>query len=42
MEISSFAQKVAELDVFCSHAVFASENRYIQPEMNKKNLIEII
>ncbi len=41
-EISSFAQKVAELDVFCSHAVFAFENRYIQPEMNNKNLIEIV
>ena len=40
--ISSFAQKVAELDVFCSHAVFAFENRYIQPEMNQKNLIEIV
>ena len=40
--ISSFAQKVAELDVFCSHGVFAFENRYIQPEMNNKNLIEIV
>jgi len=41
-EISAFAQKIAELDVFCSHAVFAFENRYIQPEMNNKNLIEIV
>ena len=41
-EISSFAQKIAELDVFCSHAVFAFENRYIQPEMTQQNLIEIV
>lgn len=40
--ISEFAQKVAELDVFCSHAVFAYEKQYIQPEMNQKNLIEIV
>lgn len=40
--ISSFAQKIAELDVFCSHAVFAFENRYIQPEMTQQNLIEIV
>ena len=37
-----FAQKIAELDVFCSHAVFAFENRYIQPEMTQQNLIEIV
>ena len=42
IEISSFAQKVAELDVFCSHAVFAFENQYIQPEVNTKNTIEIV
>ena len=42
VEISSFAQKIAELDVFCSHAVFAFENRYIQPEMSQQNLIEIV
>jgi len=41
-EISSFANKLAELDVFCSHAVFAYENKYIQPEINKNNLIEIV
>lgn len=41
-EISSFAQKIAEMDVFCSHAVFAFENRYIQPEITQQNLIEIV
>ena len=41
-EISSFANKIAELDVFCSHAVFAFENKYIQPQINHDNLIEII
>ena len=40
--ISSFAQKVAELDVFCSHGIFAFEHRYIRPEINQDNLIEII
>ena len=42
VEISSFAQKLAELDVFCSHAIFAFENQYVQPEVNKRNLIEIV
>ena len=41
-EISSFANKIAELDIFCSHAVFAFENKYIQPEMNNSNFIEIV
>ena len=40
--ISSFAQKIAQLDVFCSHAVFAFENQYIQPEISQKNQIEIL
>lgn len=40
--ISEFAQKVAELDVFCSHAVFAYEKQYAQPEMSQRNLIEIV
>ena len=41
-ELSSFANKVAELDVFCSHAVFSFENKYVKPEVNQKNSIEII
>ena len=40
--ISSFAQKIAELDVFCSHAIFAYENQYVKPEMNQNNFIEIV
>ena len=40
--ISSFAHKVSELDVFCSHAIFAFEHKYVQPEINQNNYIEII
>lgn len=40
--ISTFAQKIAELDVFCSHAIYAYEKQYIQPEMSQKKGIEIV
>jgi DNA mismatch repair protein MutS len=36
-----FAQKIAELDVYCSHALFALEQRYIQPELNTTNILHI-
>lgn len=40
--LSNFAQKISEMDVFCSHAIFAYENKYVQPNLNKNNYIEII
>ena len=39
--LSSLAQKIAELDVYCSHALFALEHRYIQPELNATNTFHI-
>lgn len=39
--LSRFAQKIAELDVYCSHALFALEHRYIQPELNATSSIVI-
>lgn len=39
--LNEFAQKVAELDVFCSHAIFASEYQYIQPTLTTENPIII-
>lgn len=39
--LSSFAQKIAELDVYCSHAIFATEHKYIQPELNATDVISI-
>ncbi|MBQ7074347.1 hypothetical protein IJM86_04785 [bacterium] len=39
--LNDFAQKVAELDVFCSHAVFAQEHGYILPTLTQENTIQI-
>jgi DNA mismatch repair protein MutS len=39
--LSTFAQKIAELDVYCSHALFALEQNYIQPELNATSIIAI-
>jgi DNA mismatch repair protein MutS len=39
--LSLFAQKIAELDVYCSHALFALEHQYIQPELNATPLLQI-
>jgi DNA mismatch repair protein MutS len=39
--LSSFAQKIAELDVYCSHAIFAQEHHYIKPELNATSIIAI-
>jgi DNA mismatch repair ATPase MutS len=37
-----FAEKIAELDVFCSHALFAKEHQYIQPELSHSTTFDII
>lgn len=39
--LSTFAQKIAELDVYCSHALFALEHNYTQPELNATSIIAI-
>jgi DNA mismatch repair protein MutS len=39
--LNDFAQKVAELDVFCSHAVFAQEHGYIAPTLTADSTIQI-
>jgi DNA mismatch repair protein MutS len=39
--LSTFAQKIAELDVYCSHALFALEQNYVQPELNATSIIAI-
>jgi DNA mismatch repair ATPase MutS len=39
--LSTFAQKIAELDVYCSHALFALEHSYTQPELNATAIIAI-
>ena len=36
-----FSQKLAELDVFCSHALFAKDHEYIQPLLTQDNTIHI-
>ena len=39
--LSNFAQKIAELDVYCSHALFALEQGYVKPELNTTNTFHI-
>lgn len=41
-EIKKVAQALAELDVYCSFAQVAQEERYIQPSLNESQKIEII
>ena len=37
-----FAEKIAELDVYCSHALFAKEYQYIQPELSHQSTLKIV
>jgi DNA mismatch repair protein MutS len=39
--LTVFAQKIAELDVYCSHSLFALEHSYIKPELNTTTIIHI-
>lgn len=37
-----FAEKIAELDVYCSHALFAKEYQYIQPQLSQQSILHIV
>ncbi|MDR0282411.1 MAG: hypothetical protein LBI53_03740 [Candidatus Peribacteria bacterium] len=39
--LSKLADTIATLDVYCSHALFATEHAYVQPTLKMNNLIEI-
>jgi DNA mismatch repair ATPase MutS len=38
----SLAEKLAWLDLFTSHALFAKEYQYIKPEITENSVIEIV
>lgn len=40
-QLTAFAQEISWLDVFTAHAIFAKENRYIQPQLTHQGSIDI-
>ncbi|MBQ9554347.1 hypothetical protein IJU97_05405 [bacterium] len=40
-ELYFLAEKLAWLDLFTSHAIFAKEHQFVKPEITEKSTIEI-
>jgi DNA mismatch repair ATPase MutS len=38
----SLSDKIAWLDLFTSHALFAREHRFVKPEINEGKIVEIV